>query len=1422
MAAMRADGKAGQQQQEGEDAEEDLPSLTPRTATRELDEERERRRRAEVRTEQLSRFIKQAEADAKKRETTNRQLEADRDNWKRKWKTELDRMHKLQAESARQVEAVQRDLQGQVEALQKLHTHRDRNSQLSHLLRVKDSTQERLEAEIHRLQDLLSHQTNTNPDTKSAEKAPITPLSPPPPPPVHIPPEATPAFQALKAEYDRTLSFITGTLGLPGPPQLYQWRGTVTHTGEGEGKGSSQQQIGEGGGAPEPSSADGGVQAAAAAAAEAKGKAAPPKGPPPKFSGARPPKLPSVKAPPPPPKHPAGGKRAPPISKSADAANRGKKAPMSECVNIQWGTAGGAPPRADVGTEEILRLQQQAKFSQAGVGGGHSGGKEEGSGKHAGGGGGGAGVGSGAGTSAKGGRMSVGGAGAGGGAAGVGEKGRVVVDFDQTVRDFPEAVAARQSLTKRQLNPITPSIFDLDEEGERLMQGVAQDPRLVELFKRKPTKAAPDSFAAGGAKPQRSSCLTDKGQKRYEVARQRIAMTVTARLRGCMSSREHPHWLHEFKRLFLECNLEFLNKELINSLMDAVPKDEDIAAVLQYKQDHPGVPLLAAEEFVYNMSTIPRLKERLECMAFKLYAEDSFKETIQYIEDQLAALDMLMKSKRLHHLFLVIVAIGNKLNEGTTLGNRQWFRLKTLKMLGDTKMTTADRRERHVLHYLIETFPWTREVLDEKDMRILAKAQQQHVAMTYTLGMDHINSWLAIKAEYRQERRRNSMAPHEADKRDCFHQVMADFHKRSVSQVIQMDHKLGELRDAYTAAVLYFGDVQGFFPIDARGDDPNTCSMRPDLCKTVYDFLKDLRKAAHDVKKEEQHKQVKRTPTGPPDIPRRPSKPVGRSSKGTPVRTPTMPTPTSHTHKAGPTPSPLPQPGSKLTPPSRKAPSPPEDGKGAPAAAAASGAASGAAVSPVSPVIGPLMEFPGRKTSRRPSFGVAVMPDAIPPSMLKRHIDNNDGSGGGKGKNARWLPNICAAFPRTHRWLLDRFPNTTATLGLKKPPPKPEQAAPYPPPPPASHATAGPLPRTRAFLLATFKQTAKHLKLDSTSTTPPEAEQVAQQSTLWPHTKKYVLKNFPRTTAKLGMRHPPPEREQVAPPYPPPPPSSSTAAATNESIPTLNSQGGSANESSGETPCSMVSYDEEAAHGFGGEADNGRAGVSDAASTEHTDSNHELMDLEIRESDKPRIDKEPPRVSLRYKDGHEYRGTFNELIRLLAVYEKQTKESQAQTNITVRWEVTPNGRRTANFRLRKAETDVRSVVGNEVRIKYTYDAIMEYMQQQHEARAATHREEMADLNRKHQEEIQWMMQQQAQMQQQMQQQKALLMQHLQQAQCGAGGIAASISYLLALLVHHPSGQTEQEIKAELLSRTKALRRALPSTLARTTDATPIS
>ncbi|CEM25064.1 unnamed protein product [Vitrella brassicaformis CCMP3155] len=70
-------------------------------------------------------------------------------------------------------------------------------------------------------------------------------------------------------------------------------------------------------------------------------------------------------------------------------------------------------------------------------------------------------------------------------------------------------------------------------------------------------------------------------------------------------------------------------------------------------------------------------------------------------------------------------------------------------------------------------------------------------------------------------------------------------------------------------------------------------------------------------------------------------------------------------------------------PSQQKGPFATRSGKGAPAAAAAAAAASGAAVSPV---IGPLMEFPGRKTSRRPSFGVAVMPDAIPPSMLKRHI----------------------------------------------------------------------------------------------------------------------------------------------------------------------------------------------------------------------------------------------------------------------------------------------------------------------------------------------------------------------------------------------------------------------------------------------------
>ncbi|CEM31644.1 unnamed protein product [Vitrella brassicaformis CCMP3155] len=109
-----------------------------------------------------------------------------------------------------------------------------------------------------------------------------------------------------------------------------------------------------------------------------------------------------------------------------------------------------------------------------------------------------------------------------------------------------------------------------------------------------------------------------------------------------------------------------------------------------------------------------------------------------------------------------------------------------------------------------------------------------------------------------------------------------------------------------------------------------------------------------------------------------------------------------------------------------------------------------------------------------------------------------------------------------------------------------------------------------------------------------------------------------------------------------------------------------------------------------------------------TNPNAKLEDL-----DKPGVDNEPQPVSLKYKDVYEYHGTFTPLIQLEADYDRQIKESQTQTNISVRWDVALNRRRTAIFMFPKDEADVRLVVGDEIRIKYTYDGGQEWKQEGH-------------------------------------------------------------------------------------------------------------
>ncbi|KAF7363977.1 Regulator of nonsense transcripts 1 [Mycena sanguinolenta] len=95
--------------------------------------------------------------------------------------------------------------------------------------------------------------------------------------------------------------------------------------------------------------------------------------------------------------------------------------------------------------------------------------------------------------------------------------------------------------------------------------------------------------------------------------------------------------------------------------------------------------------------------------------------------------------------------------------------------------------------------------------------------------------------------------------------------------------------------------------------------------------------------------------------------------------------------------------------------------------------------------------------------------------------------------------------------------------------------------------------------------------------------------------------------------------------------------------------------------------------------------------------NATLEDLE-----KPGVDDEPQPILLRYEDAYQYQNIFGPLVKIEADYDKRLKESQTQTDITVRWDLGLNQKRVAWFGLPKLESgEVRLAVGDELRLRYT-------------------------------------------------------------------------------------------------------------------------
>lgn len=92
----------------------------------------------------------------------------------------------------------------------------------------------------------------------------------------------------------------------------------------------------------------------------------------------------------------------------------------------------------------------------------------------------------------------------------------------------------------------------------------------------------------------------------------------------------------------------------------------------------------------------------------------------------------------------------------------------------------------------------------------------------------------------------------------------------------------------------------------------------------------------------------------------------------------------------------------------------------------------------------------------------------------------------------------------------------------------------------------------------------------------------------------------------------------------------------------------------------------------------------------------------LEDISKPSTVEDLPRAQLRYEDGYHFHRVFGSLVKAESENDRRMKEEQSRSNISVRWDMSLNKRRVANFIIpQMSDGDIRLMTGDEIRLAHS-------------------------------------------------------------------------------------------------------------------------
>ncbi|XP_064872943.1 protein diaphanous homolog 3-like [Oncorhynchus nerka] len=168
----------------------------------------------------------------------------------------------------------------------------------------------------------------------------------------------------------------------------------------------------------------------------------------------------------------------------------------------------------------------------------------------------------------------------------------------------------------------------------------------------------------------------------------------------------------EIRRAVLEVDEEQLTEPMIQNLVKHLPEQEQLNALMKFQNDYNS--LSEPEQFGVVMSSVKRLRPRLNSILFKLQFDEQVNNLRPDIMAVNAACEEVRKSKGFSRLLELVLLLGNYMNAGSRNAQSYGFDLGSLCKLKDTK--SADQKST-LLHFLAavceEEFPEVTKFSDD-------------------------------------------------------------------------------------------------------------------------------------------------------------------------------------------------------------------------------------------------------------------------------------------------------------------------------------------------------------------------------------------------------------------------------------------------------------------------------------------------------------------------------------------------------------------------------------------------------------------------------------------------------------------------------------------------------------------------------------